>query len=217
MIQKSFFHDLTSTGKRIVEKMVYTLYNHPKGYRAKKKHEFTFLGVKMSNLNYVFLEEFKYLDKFCQEIYGTEKGVTSYIDDMKNVPEYERRAIPNWDSDLKRLIHLRHLRNQLCHELGTLNKDMCTQSDIDWLKQFYNRFFDESDPMTLLNQIRNGKIQQMKTNPNPQESTYIYKMEETSKRPSGCLATFAIFIVSFAVILVLIIIAYMLALKWMSF
>lgn len=108
----------------------------------------------MSNLNNDFLEEYKQLDKLCREIYSSEKGVTSYLDEMKSVPESEWRGIPNWNSDLRRLSTLRHLRNCLTHEVGTLNEYICMKEDVDWLKEFYNRIFILNDPLSLLRKKR---------------------------------------------------------------
>ncbi len=107
-------------------------------------------GVNMRNTNDQFLEEYKHLDKICREMYRTEKGVTAYIDDMKRVPPYETRAIINWDTDLRQLVRLRHMRNRLTHECGTLDQEMCTQSEIEWIQDFYGRILLQSDPIALL-------------------------------------------------------------------
>ena len=57
----------------------------------------------MNNLNYIFFEEFKKLEKLCGEMYGSHNGVTNYIDDMKDVPYSNYRDIPNWEDDLSQL------------------------------------------------------------------------------------------------------------------
>ena len=108
----------------------------------------------MGNINYQFLEAYKLLDKICREMYQGEKGVTAYIDDMKCVPVYESRAIPGWHSDLQQLIALRHLRNRMTHECGTLDQEMCTQSEIIWLNKFYSRILQRTDPIALLEKSR---------------------------------------------------------------
>ena len=41
----------------------------------------------MDNLNYIFFEEFKRLDKLCGELYADQHGISKYIDDMRNVPK----------------------------------------------------------------------------------------------------------------------------------
>ena len=103
----------------------------------------------MGYINYRFLEAYKSLDKLCREIYQGDKGVTAYIDYMKATPQHESREIAGWHSDLRRLIALRHLRNQLTHECGTLERDMCSESDIDWLNDFYDRILHQTDPLAL--------------------------------------------------------------------
>lgn len=138
----------------------------------------------MSKLNDEFLEAFKRLDKVCREMYMADKGVTSYINDMENVSQFEALSIANWDTDLRRLKQLRHLRNQLSHEVGTLNEDMCTQNDIDWLRTFYKRIFNRTDPLALLHIKRGKSKQQVKPTSKPKESTYIY-IEPEVKKPSS--------------------------------
>ena len=119
----------------------------------------------MGDLNSVFLEEFKRLDKILREMYQGEKGVTNYIHDMKSIPVYESRQIPNWKHDLKRLKELRDIRNQLSHEVGTLNVEMCTQEDIRWLKEFYRRIIRRSDPLALLRREKAAEMKGQKAVP----------------------------------------------------
>ena len=44
----------------------------------------------MTNLNNDFMESYKHLDKICKEIFNSEKGVTTYIDTMKEVNDGNR-------------------------------------------------------------------------------------------------------------------------------
>jgi len=104
----------------------------------------------MTELNILFLEEYKNLDRLCQDLYQSMNGVTSYIDHMKNTSSSGQYIVPNWDADLKTLIHLRHVRNQLSHNIGTLYTSLCTQEDIDWLIDFRMRILNTSDPLALL-------------------------------------------------------------------
>ena len=53
----------------------------------------------MDQQNVTFLETYKRLDKLCQELYDDNKGVTSYIDDLKQKSAIGRRRIPGWDHD----------------------------------------------------------------------------------------------------------------------
>lgn len=113
----------------------------------------------MNNLNYIFFEEFKRLDKLCGEMYGAKNGVTCYIDDMKAVPELESRSISNWQSDLRKLIYFRHIRNNLAHEEGAFLEKACTQDDIDWVQAFYQRILEQADPIALKDQRAKEKEQ----------------------------------------------------------
>lgn len=164
----------------------------------------------MSNLNNAFLEEFKRLDKLCREMYDTEKGVTSYIDDMKLTPEYKSRYIPDWNNDLRKLKSLRHIRNQLSHEVGTLDMDMCEQDDIVWLRDFYKRILNGTDPLSILhtktqhiNNIKNTNQDIYRVN----TSAYIYNNSE-KRKSSGCLSAMITFFRTAFIILVCLLLAH---------
>ena len=107
----------------------------------------------MDNLNFIFFEEFKRLDKLCRELYDVEKdGITSYINDMKSVVKYDYRYIPNWREDLEQLTRLRHIRNNLAHAPGAFDEECCTQKDINWVQDFYERNLHQLDPISMLYQ-----------------------------------------------------------------
>lgn len=109
----------------------------------------------MNNLNYIFFEEFKKLEKLCGEMYGSHNVVTNYIDDMKDVPYSNYRDIPNWEDDLSQLKKMRHIRNNLAHEEGAFAKKVCTKNDIRWIQTFIKRIMNQSDPLAI--QHRNQK------------------------------------------------------------
>lgn len=142
-------------------------------------------GENMDNLNYVFFEEYKHLDKLCEELYGEHNGISHYIDDMKNTPEYDSRNISYWRNDLEKLIRLRHIRNQLAHSEDAFNENICTQKDIEWCRNFYNRILNQSDSLALLYQYSKKKRQIVKTKtgtpqPSSQHNTDINRIENTS-------------------------------------
>ena len=70
----------------------------------------------MDNINILFFEEYKRADKLCREIYNSDKGITSYIDDIKNESSSYKKDIPEWYTCLETLKKLRHKRNILAHE-----------------------------------------------------------------------------------------------------
>lgn len=106
--------------------------------------------ANMSLIEDAFLEEYKRLDKLCSEIYQTRDGISTYIEDMKNVSHEQSRHVSQWNEDLQHLWALRSLRNRLVHECGTLDMDMCSACDVDWLKSFYQRILHCTDPLALL-------------------------------------------------------------------
>ncbi len=128
----------------------------------------------MQNNNYAFLEAFKALDKICKELFMSDKGVTAYIDRMKASPSYESSTVAQWSADLSRLISLRNTRNILSHEVGTLDKNMCDQTDIDWLNNFKTRILNQTDPLALLHKYKKersgAKAESQSTSPFCQQS-----------------------------------------------
>ena len=108
----------------------------------------------MDMLNVSFLEEYKRLDRLCCEIYRADKGITSYIEDMKSKELTECQFPHTWNSDLSNLLRLRKIRNQLTHEIGTLNVPLCTQADVDWLQGFRQKIYQAADPLALLHKMQ---------------------------------------------------------------
>lgn len=112
----------------------------------------------MIDLNIEFQEQYKRLDKLCKDIYSSSEGVSTYIREMEKTPYNEQRAVYNWDTIYKQLKHLRWMRNQLAHEIA-IDSDFCTQSDIDWIKQFYSKILNCNDPLTLAYKSKQGSPQ----------------------------------------------------------
>lgn len=108
----------------------------------------------MRDRNIAFDEAFKRLDNLCRDMYKAEKGVTSYIEHMKSIPPYESRRVADWDYTLRRLQELRHSRNQLAHQSGTWDTEICTEVDIAWLEDFRQRIFNRADPIAMLEKYR---------------------------------------------------------------
>lgn len=104
----------------------------------------------MNQLNVAFLETYKRLDKLCQELYDADKGVSNYIEDLKQQSAIGRQLIPGWDYDLNQLIILRHLRNRLTHEVGTMEQPLCTQEDIKEIEMMHQRILSRTDPLAQL-------------------------------------------------------------------
>ena len=82
-----------------------------------------------------FIDSYKRLEKLCSEIYNDNHGVSSYIDEMVNT-SIGARYVPGWDEDLKQLKHYRRVRNQIVHDPGCTEENMCEYGDAQWLDSF---------------------------------------------------------------------------------
>lgn len=130
----------------------------------------------MENLNYKFFEEFKRLDKLCADMYGTQQGITAYIDDMEATSSHNCRSISEWKSDLQALKILRHKRNYLAHE-GSFDEPLCTQADIDWLAAFRNGVMHQTDPIAKMRRESQRYWQQQNQQRRTEETRRIPQME----------------------------------------
>lgn len=95
-----------------------------------------------------FMESYKRLDNLCKDLLNSQTGVTSYIESMEKLG-IKRARVPNWESDYRMLKHYRHIRNQIVHETGANEENMCTQEDTIWLEQFRRRILSRQDPLAL--------------------------------------------------------------------
>lgn len=96
----------------------------------------------MDAIQIKLLEEYKYVDAICRDMLGAEKGVTAYIEQLDETPMTVRYWITEWNDEYRQLKHIRWLRNQIVHSTGNVE---CTQSDLDWLKDFHNRLLTQQD------------------------------------------------------------------------
>lgn len=109
----------------------------------------------MLKINVRFQEEYLRLDSLCRDFFGSYRGVSLYIEQMELVDEREWSKIDGWENDLKALKRMRHIRNRLAHELDALDKRISSEKDISWMKDFYTRIMEETDPLTRLSDLRN--------------------------------------------------------------
>ena len=103
------------------------------------------------------VNEFKHLEKICNEIYSKQHGVTLYINEMEQESGYSSKTITGWDMDLASLKHVRHIRNLYAHE----DDDLIAfeESDVAFIKDFHQRILNGQDPLTLLRKQRESSIQ----------------------------------------------------------
>lgn len=68
-----------------------------------------------------------------------------------------RRFITSWEYDYKMLKHIRWVRNQLSHEIGTLHSDICTQEDLYFVTNFYNEIMKCKDPLAQMRVLKENE------------------------------------------------------------
>ena len=111
----------------------------------------------MDAIQIELLEEYKYVDAICRDMLGAEKGVTAYIEKLDETPVTVRYWITEWNNEYRQLKHIRWLRNQIVHSTGYVE---CTQSDLDWLKDFHNRLLAQQDLLAKARRvIKESQIQ----------------------------------------------------------
>lgn len=144
----------------------------------------------MTNLNNDFMESYKHLDKICREIFNSEKGVTTYIDAMKEIND-GNRYVPLWNETLYKLKHYRYIRNNYVHEVGTSQYDICTADDIEWLNNFYKEIIQTTDPLAQYRRkkdsYRNKAVGVSKSIETQEENRAQYQnIQDTQFRSDNC-------------------------------
>lgn len=112
----------------------------------------------MLTLNIEFQEEYKHLDRLLKDRFESETGVSEYIERMDFSPWYERGENDAWDADYRKLKHARWLRNRLAHDYGTLNSDLCSEKDLAFLKDFYNRCLAGADALAEIQEAQDEAL-----------------------------------------------------------
>ena len=124
-----------------------------------------------------FQEAYKRLDKLCKECFASKDGVTEYIRIMES--EYlGEKYVSTWKIDLKELKHVRWVRNQLSHEVGTLQSDICSQDDLNYVEYFYKKIIERNDPLALLRKEREAEKRQ-------EYKQFQYASDKTTKLASA--------------------------------
>lgn len=104
-----------------------------------------------------FMEEYKRLDNLCKDIFLSANGVTEYINCMEQ-SNYRNINVSNWKNDLKKLKHYRYIRNQIAHENNVTEESLCTIADTAWIKNFYERIMNQTDPLALYRKSREDSV-----------------------------------------------------------
>lgn len=154
-----------------------------------------------------FLDSYKRLEKICSEMYGENHGLSQYIEEMKNTV-CGSGYVSGWDEDLKQLKHYRWVRNQITHEPGCTEANMCEYGDAGWLDNFHSRIMSGNDPLALYHKATRLHTVQKSKKTSPQKTEYTKPRqrgtrEKKSKKGAGCLKFFLYALIIIAVILVL--------------
>ena len=138
----------------------------------------------MLTLNLEFQEEYKRLDRLCKDYLSSAEGVSEYIRQMEATPWSNRLYVFTWEDDYKQLKHVRWVRNQLAHEVGTLNSDICTEDDLDWVQSFYNRILNGSDPFTIIREAKAEEALRAKQQAQARKATVADHPKPPQPKPS---------------------------------
>lgn len=135
-----------------------------------------------------FIDSYKRLEKLCSEMYGDTHGLSTYIDEMAGKPSGSY-YVSSWNEDLKHFKHYRWVRNQIVHEPGCTEENMCEPSDAQWLDNFYSRIMSTNDPLALYRKAGSPHASQKpKQTCAPEPTSYTpLQYKKTSSKPVGCL------------------------------
>lgn len=103
----------------------------------------------MNDLNYQFFEEFTKLNKICVSVYQTE-GTGGYLEQMRGVSCVYAEDIPNWMTELEQLHRYRTVYQALAQSPEAFHEKLCSQEDVEWVRNFGNRIMERKDPLALL-------------------------------------------------------------------
>lgn len=133
----------------------------------------------MTKLEIEFLEEYKRLDKLCQDMLSSLSGVSEYINRMESFYKEGSYYIDDWNENYKTLKHLRWLRNNIVHNV---DESDCSFEELETLKYFYRDILVQEDPLARLYK-KNKMLDKNKKKPNKIEDNKIEdnKMENKSK------------------------------------
>lgn len=151
-----------------------------------------------------FIDSYKHLEKLCGEVLNDERKLSAYIDEMISKPRGSY-LVRGWDDDLKQLKHYRWIRNQIAHEPGCSEDNMCNLEDANWLDNFYGRIMNQTDPLTLYDKAT--KPQPVVKKPQvykPVQPNYTYPVQRQKQRkPVGWFVVLLILAAIVAMIFIL--------------
>lgn len=158
----------------------------------------------MRDLNIDFMDLYKRTDRFIKDAYSSSEGVSEYIRLMEASFNRGNANIRGWKSDYDNLKHIRWIRNQLAHEVS-YDSDICSESDYEWLEDFYKRLFSSTDPLgelrTFEKKVSSDPPKSPTANRSQQSPRVVYPLPQTMQQgsnvnqSSGCLSTFMMMLI----------------------
>lgn len=140
----------------------------------------------MLEQNINFQEKYKSLDNLCKDCYNSQEGVSEYIRQMDKYMLEGKRLVKDWENEYSNLKHVRWIRNQLAHEVGTLNSDIVEENDILFLSNFYNKIINANDALSVLRKIKSEQIKSKHTKVNVNATRE--KSVQPTKKEAGFLS-----------------------------
>lgn len=110
----------------------------------------------MLELDMELLDEFKWVDAICRDMFTSQHGVSEYINRMEQTSPHMQCSIPSWDNDYRMLKRICWLRNQVAHTVAVTD---CTVGDVEYLRNFHDRLLVQQDPLAILEKVKR-KIKQ---------------------------------------------------------
>lgn len=140
-----------------------------------------------------FIDSYKHLEKLCGDLLDDDRRVSAYIDEMINTKS-GAYYVDGWEEDLKKLKHYRWMRNQISHEPGCTEQNMCEPEDAQWIDEFYNRIMNQTDPLAKYHNITHSSrnISKSKTNNSNHTYSQYHNYSSSAHNNVGCATLFVI-------------------------
>ncbi len=104
-----------------------------------------------------FMSAYKRLDNICKDMLESNRGVSTYIEEMEHAREKHYKPI-TWNDDYQDLKYYRHLRNRIVHENNVDEYDVCSDEDIVWIEDFINRILQRTDSLSVYKRNRTKEL-----------------------------------------------------------
>ncbi len=136
-----------------------------------------------------FMDSYERLDNLCKTFPDYPKGISSYIEIMERSHQFQYKC-PGWSSDYDKLKKYRYIRNQIAHDNGVYEDEMCDYGDEEWLENFRQRLLEQTDPLGQYYKSQRVSNQQ---SPRPTATPPRNTTPTPTRTPIACGACLALF------------------------